>query len=329
MVGEEVSRPSGCVSGRSQEQSDGIVREILSGASFFDTFWEIGKIMPMHFDGFYLVDKPKDWTSFDVCARLRKQFQIKKVGHTGTLDPFATGLLVVAVGKCTRLIPFLEKARKTYRTKIVFGKESPTHDPESEVSDTWPTFEKQFPTKSEVEAILSEQFTGKISQTPPQFSAIKIAGKKSCDLARRGEKVDLKPRATEVFRAEILEYDYPDLILELEVAAGFYVRALARDLGKKVAGGGICSELRRTHVGTLSVQDALPPEACAEPIDPKFILTSLPQVEIPTGRTQDFIAGRAFDWSGMEGDKLLVLIGGKTMGLGEIRAGKLQPRVVL
>ena len=281
----------------------------------------------MNFDGFYLVDKPKEWTSFDVCARMRKIVNTRKVGHTGTLDPFATGLLIVAVGKCTRLIPFLEKAKKTYTATILLGKTSPTLDPESEITDV--AFDGEVPTKEEIEKIIEKNFLGKIKQTPPQFSALKIKGKKCCDLARKGERVEIKPRPAEVFRADIVKYSYPELTVEIEVAAGFYVRAFARDLGEKLVGGGICSELRRTAIESISVEDALPLEMCTEPIDPKFILENLPQTEIPSGRTQDFIAGRAFPWSGLEGEKSLVLVGGKTIGLGEMKNGMLQPRVVL
>jgi len=281
----------------------------------------------MNFDGFYLVDKPKDWTSFDVCARMRKMFNTRKIGHTGTLDPFATGLLIVAVGKCTRLIPFLEKAKKTYTATITLGKTSPTLDPESEITDI--AFDGELPTKENIEKIIKKHFLGKIEQIPPQFSALKINGKKCCDLARKGEKVEMKPRPAEVFRAEITDYAYPELTVELEVAAGFYVRAFARDLGEKLVGGGICSELRRTAIESLSIEDALPLEMCTESIDPRFILQNLPQTEIPMGRTQDFVAGRAFPWSGVEGEKSLVLVGGRTIGLGEIMKGNLQPRVVL
>lgn len=281
----------------------------------------------MNFDGFYLVDKPKDWTSFDVCARMRKMFNTRKIGHTGTLDPFATGLLIVAVGKCTRLIPFLEKAKKTYTATITLGKTSPTLDPESEITDI--AFDREPPTKEDIEKIIKKHFLGKIEQVPPKFSALKINGKKCCDLARKGEKVKMKPRPAEVFRAEIVDYTYPELTVELEVAAGFYVRAFARDLGEKLVGGGICSELRRTAIETASIEEGLPLEMCTEPIDPKFILQNLPQTEIPMGRTQDFVAGRAFPWSGLEGEKSLVLVGGSTIGLGEIMKGNLQPRVVL
>ena len=279
----------------------------------------------MNFDGFYLVDKEKDWTSFDVCARMRKRLNTRKVGHTGTLDPFATGLLIVAVGKCTKLIPFLEKAKKTYETTILLGKTSPTLDLESEMTDA--SFEKD-PTREQIEKILKSDFMGKIQQTPPRFSAIKIKGKKCCDLARKGQKVEMKPRETEVFDVQMVDYAYPELKLKITVAAGFYVRAFARDLGEKLKGGALCSELRRTAIENISVNDALPVEHGIEPIDPKFIV-SLPQTTIPTGRIQDFIAGRAFPWSGLEGQKSLVLVGGKSIGVGEIQAGMLQPRVVL
>jgi len=276
--------------------------------------------------GFWLIDKEKDWTSFDVCAKLRKILNTKKVGHTGTLDPFATGLLVVATGKCTKLIPFLEKDKKTYIAKIILGKTSETLDSESEIVDC--KYDKE-PNKEEVKKIIKKKFLGKISQIPPQFSAIKIKGKKACDIARKGQKVDLKARKTEIFRIDILSYKFPELELALEVSAGFYVRSLARDLGKELAGGGFCSELRRTKVGELDIKDAEKVDGITEVIDPKFILKNITHREIPSGRVQDFIAGRAFPFSGIEKEKILVLVGGNSIGVGEITCGNLQPRVVL
>ncbi len=278
-------------------------------------------------DGFLLIDKQPDWTSFDVCAKVRKMLRIKKVGHTGTLDPFATGLLIVAVGKCTKLIPFLEKARKTYVTKIVFGKDSDTLDPESEVRNV--DLPEKVPSQLELETILKSKFTGKIQQTPPQFSAIKIKGKKACDLARKGEKVDIKPRETEVFSVKILKYEFPEIKIEMEVAAGFYVRSFARDLSEAIGTKGICTELRRTKIEKISVEDAEYLEMITGTIDPKYIITHISHREIPLGRIQDFIAGRAFKFPGVEKEKILVLCGGKTVGIGEIVCGNLQPRMVL
>ncbi len=279
----------------------------------------------MNFDGFYLIDKPKNWTSFDVCARIRKIVNTRKVGHTGTLDPFATGLLIVAVGKCTKLIPFLEKDRKTYITKIILGKTSETLDPESEIKEC----KSREISQKEIENIISAKFRGKIQQTPPQFSAIKINGKKACDLARRGEKVEIKSRETEIFSAKILSYNFPEVEIELETSAGFYVRSFARDLGKELGTCGMCQELRRTKIRGISVNDAIKVEEISTPIDPKYILTNLPQRDIPSGRVQDFCAGRAFNFAGIDGEKILVLVGGKSIGVGEILHGKLQPRIVL
>lgn len=281
----------------------------------------------MNFDGFYLVDKERDWTSFDVCAQMRRTVNTRKVGHTGTLDPFATGLLIVAVGKCTKMIPFLEKDKKTYVTKILLGKTSETLDPESEIVEC--KSRKKIPSLEEIQKIILENFTGKITQTPPQFSAIKINGEKACDMARRGGKVDIKSRETKVFSAKILNFDFPEIEIELEVAAGFYVRSFARDLGKIVAGGGMCLDLRRTKIRGISVEEAVKVSEISGPIDPKYILTNLPQREIPAGRIQDFVAGRSFDFAGIEGEKVLALVDGKSVGVGEILHGKLQPRIVL
>ncbi|MCF7918202.1 tRNA pseudouridine(55) synthase TruB [Candidatus Gracilibacteria bacterium] len=296
-------------------------------------------------DGFWLIDKERGWTSFDVCAKLRKILNVKKIGHTGTLDPFATGLLLVATGKCTKLIPFLEKERKTYRTTILLGQTSSTLDTESEVTKD-ETFLKKFgsqipgsgmplnPGSKEtlrefIEQNLCSIFQGKIQQVPPQFSAIKIAGKKSCDIARKGGTVELKPRETEILSSKILSYEFPRVEIELEVAAGFYVRAFARDLAQSLGTVGMCESLRRIKIGDLSVEDAHTLDKVSMPIDPKYILKNLDQREIPTGRVQDFIEGRAFDMAGVGGDKILVLVGGNTLGVGEIVHGKLQPRIVL
>ncbi len=278
-------------------------------------------------NGFLLIDKQPNWTSFDICAKARKIFNIKKVGHTGTLDPFATGLLIVAIGKCTKLIPHLEKADKTYITKIIFGKTSETLDPESEISDIDPP--PSIPTKEEIEKILANHFTGKIQQTPPAYSAIKINGKKMCNLARTGKKIEIKPRETKVFKSKIRAYKYPEIEIEIKVQAGFYVRSFAQDLGIAIGTKAICQELRRTYINNISVHDAETIDHVSIPIDPKFICKDLPQCEIPSGRIQDFIAGRAFRFPGIEGKKYLVLCGGKTIGAGEFTYGNLQPKVVL
>jgi len=281
----------------------------------------------MNYDGFYLIDKEADWTSFDICARMRRTVNTRRVGHTGTLDPFATGLLIIAVGKCTKMIPFLEKAKKTYITKILLGKTSETLDTESEITDCTPP--EKISSREEIEKIIAENFMGKIKQTPPQFSAIKINGKKACDLARSGQKVAIKERDAEVFSIEILSYDFPEIEIELTTAAGFYVRSFASSLGKLVANGGMCLELRRTKINDIAVIDAINVTEISTPIDPKHILTHLKTGEISPGRIPDFVSGRSFDYPGIEGEKILVTVTEKSIGIGEILHGKLQPRIVL
>jgi tRNA pseudouridine55 synthase len=276
-------------------------------------------------DGFWLIDKESNWTSFDVCAKLRKILNTKKVGHTGTLDPFATGLLLIATGKCTKLIPYLEKERKTYRADIIFGETSDTLDPESDIrKENCRTI-----SQSEIEQKMYSEFQGKTSQIPPQFSAIKINGKKAYDMARKGEKVHLSPRETEIFSYTLVSYRFPYLEIELEVAAGFYVRSFARDIAKSLGTIGMCQKLRRTKIGNISVDDAQNLNQITQPIDPQYIVKNINHREIPTGRVQDFISGRAFPFAGVQNDTYLILVGGNTIGVGEMVHGKLQPRIVL
>lgn len=275
----------------------------------------------MNKTGFLLIDKQPDWTSFDVCAVMKRTFDQKKVGHTGTLDPFATGLLVIAMGKATKLIPFLEKAEKTYEATFILGKTTPTHDPESEITDNKVT---KFPDLAEIEA-KSAKYRGEIMQTPPQFSAIKQKGKKAYELARKGQKVDIPPRETEVFSLDIVEYNAPELKLSMRVKAGFYVRALARDLGEDLGIGAYCSALRRTKVGDLDIKDATMTDCPDLPIDPKYIV-NLPQVELPANRLPDYKNGRAVPMKHQSGT-YLVTMGGKTIGLGFVEFHLLHPRV--
>ncbi len=277
--------------------------------------------------GFLLVNKPAGWTSFDVCAKIKKQFKTKRVGHTGTLDPFATGLLILAINKATKLIPFLEKATKTYETEIILGKTSATLDPESEIIDCG--FDDLPPTENTIFEILKQNFAGKIWQTPPQFSAIKIKGKRAYELARSGEKIEIPSRETEVFFAKILAYDFPSVKIELTVAAGFYVRSFAKNLGEKLGTGAYCQTLKRTKINDIDLNSASELTEIKNLIDPKYLLTSLPIKEIPTNRLADFQAGRAFPFSGKENEKILCLINGESVGIGEILHEKLQPRIVL
>lgn len=295
---------------------------------------------------FLLVDKPQGFTSFDVCAKLRKPLGIKRIGHTGTLDPFATGLLVVAVGKCTKLIPLLEKYIKTYRTKILLGKTSNTLDPESEIVDC---HNGHVPERAAIETLLAEKFTGEITQIPPKYSALKIDGQRAYDLARKGADIEMKARATEVKEVKVLAYNFPELEVELTVVAGFYVRSFARDVGEALCAGGMCAELRRTRVGDLNLEDAVLPVLKdfadlddAYHLDPKHLIKNIVHIEIDVARLPDLQAGRAIMSKNLipaqagisldvllnNGEKVLVICEGSTVGMAEVKDGNLQPRVV-
>lgn len=202
--------------------------------------------------GFLIVDKPQGLTSFDVVARLRQILGVKKIGHTGTLDPLATGILVVAVGKATRLLEYLVGWDKEYEAEVKLGMVSDTYDVEGQVEAT--DFKGEI-TLEQVEVVLRD-FTGEIEQTPPSFSAVKVAGKKAYELARKGEKVDLKPRRVQVYELEILDFTFPILRLRIRVSKGTYIRSLAHDLGQKLGCGAVLQGLKRTAVGRFELGQA-------------------------------------------------------------------------
>lgn len=206
--------------------------------------------------GFLLIDKPAGMTSFGVVARVRRQLsQIVgkkvKVGHTGTLDPFATGLMIIVVGEyCKRAAEF-SKMDKSYQATIRLGEVSATGDPEGEIS----VVSDRQPTIAEVEAAL-EKFRGEIKQTPPIYSAIKIGGKRAYKLAREGKEVEMPVRHVKVYSLDLLSYSYPDLRIACEVSSGTYIRTLAQDIGEALGTGAYTIDLRRTTVSNWSVDDA-------------------------------------------------------------------------
>jgi len=209
-------------------------------------------------DGMILVDKPAGITSFGVVARVRRVLSQQigkkaKVGHTGTLDPFATGLMIIVTGKECRNAGNYSKLDKEYEATFTLGFNSTTGDPEGELT---PVSDVQ-PAKEAVEAAL-KQFTGEITQRPPIFSAIKINGRRAYDLARKGEAVEMPERQVTVFSFELIEYTYPQVKVRVHVSSGTYVRTLAEDIGKMLGTGAYCSELRRTKVADWSVADAIP-----------------------------------------------------------------------
>lgn len=221
--------------------------------------------VPRADNGVLLLDKPAGWTSFDVVAKIRGQIKhsylkqgIKptkrqlKVGHAGTLDPFATGLLVILLGDATKKAEEFLKLDKVYEAEIILGQTSTTGDPEGEITQVSQGLALS---ESEVEEVL-QQFVGEIRQRPPIFSAIKINGQRAYKLARDGKEVEIPERTVTIHSIELLSYNYPSLNIRTHVGSGTYVRSLAVDIGAALGTGAYCKALRRTKIASWSVKDA-------------------------------------------------------------------------
>jgi tRNA pseudouridine55 synthase len=210
----------------------------------------------MQEDSVLLIDKPAGITSFGVVARVRRRLSQElgkkaKVGHTGTLDPFATGLMIIVTGKECRNAGNYSKLDKVYEATVHLGQTSSTGDPEGEIIN----ISDRQPSLQEVQTVL-EQFVGEITQRPPIYSAIKINGQRAYKLARKGEVVEVPERQVTIFSLELLEYTYPDITIRVHVSSGTYIRTLAEDIGKVLGTGAYCTELRRTAIAEWSVSDA-------------------------------------------------------------------------
>lgn len=206
----------------------------------------------------FLIDKPLGLTSFDVIERVRASTGVKKVGHAGTLDPLATGLLIVLVARpATRLQEAFTHLPKTYEGTMRLGARTPSHDAETEVTDR---SDVSSLTRGDIEAV-RDQFTGEIQQVPPMHSAVKVNGERLYKKARRGETVERPPRQVRIDSFEILEWTRPDLRFRVSCSKGTYVRSLARDLGETLDVGAHLSALRRTQIGSYAVSSAWPLQA--------------------------------------------------------------------
>jgi len=202
-------------------------------------------------NGILLVDKPEGWTSMDVCAKLRGAMHTKRIGHSGTLDPMATGLLVVFAGRATRAVQFAENDEKEYAATLRLGVVTDTQDTTGNV-----LFEKPVNvTDDEIEAAL-EKFKGEIDQIPPMYSAIKINGQKLYDIARRGGEVERKARRVTIHELELISREGNDLLLRVRCSKGTYIRALCNDIGAELGCGGCMASLRRTFAGRFSIENA-------------------------------------------------------------------------
>lgn len=209
-----------------------------------------------------LIDKPLHWSSFQAVNKLKRailrKFQLKKIkiGHAGTLDPLASGLLLICTGKFTKKIPEIQNASKVYTGEITIGATTPSFDMETAVNQLFP-YEHISPEIIEKE---KQNFIGDILQFPPVFSALKKDGKRLYELARQGQEVEISPRKITIYSLNVNSENFPKLTFEVHCSKGTYIRSLANDFGKALQSGGYLSELRRTKIGEFSVEDALSPD---------------------------------------------------------------------
>lgn len=215
------------------------------------------------------IDKPLHWSSFDAVKRVRgmlvRRLKLKKikVGHAGTLDPLATGVMIVCTGKATKRIDELQAHVKEYIATIALGATTPSFDLETEIDATFPT---EHITRELVDEVLS-QFIGEIQQVPPAFSACKVDGKRAYKMARKGHEVELKPKLLVIDEIELLEYSPKSITIRVVCSKGTYIRALARDIGKALNSGGHLSALRRTRVGDVSIDQCLSVDDAVKMLD--------------------------------------------------------------
>jgi tRNA pseudouridine55 synthase len=277
-----------------------------------------------------LVDKPAGKTSHDVVQHVRRALGTRAVGHTGTLDPFATGLLVVLVGRATRLARFVEAQPKTYLATGRLGVRTSTDDL---TGDTI--------TSSESTALVSEgalrdvlaDFIGSSMQRPPEFSAKRVGGERSYRRARRGEKIDLAPVPVTVHEIGLLAFRPPEFDFQVKVSAGTYIRAIARDVGERLGVGAHLTQLRRQSIGSLRVEQAVAldqvgPEAL---LSPGRVLADLPVVDLDESERRDISHGRAVadDSPNRHGDAVALMARGELLAVARPENGRLHPIVVL
>ena len=221
-------------------------------------------------NGIVIIDKPQEWTSQDVTARLRRVFNTRRIGHGGTLDPMATGVLPVFVGRGTRGVEFFEHAEKAYEATLLLGRTTDTED----VFGNTLTEQEVCLSEEDFLAVLPK-FRGKIQQIPPMYSALKVNGQKLCDLARKGKEVERQPREIEIFELTCLEFTGNTARLRVKCSKGTYIRTLCKDIGEALGCGGCMKELRRVQAGEYTIAEAVPLKVLLESEDPGQYLRSV------------------------------------------------------
>ena len=247
-------------------------------------------------NGIVIVDKPAGWTSQDVTARLRRVFGTRRIGHGGTLDPMATGVLPVFVGRATRGVEFFEHAEKSYEAILRLGVTTDTED----ITGTVLERREVNVTREALESAL-ERFRGEILQVPPMYSALKVDGQKLCDLARKGKEVERKPRPVTIRELTLLNFTGDAAVLRVHCSKGTYIRTLCKDIGEALGCGGCMERLRRTSAGEYTIDEAIPLEKLLEAKNPGEFLRDVdtlfrryPAVKLSPNQEKRCRCGNAF-----------------------------------
>ncbi len=275
-------------------------------------------------NGIVIVDKPQGWTSQDVTARLRRVFQTRRIGHGGTLDPMATGVLPVFVGRATRGVEFFEHAEKAYETILRPGITTDTEDIWGNVL----TEQAQtFVTGAQLETVLA-RFRGEILQIPPMYSALKINGQKLCDLARKGKEVERQPRPVTIHELTLLAMEADGIHLRVRCSKGTYIRTLCKDIGDALGCGGCMAALRRVSAGAYTIDEAVPLQTLLETDAPEQFLRSVdsmfasfPAVTLTPRQTQRCRNGNTFSVAYPEGTYRVYDENGAFLALSQVNGG--------
>ena len=274
-------------------------------------------------DGIVIVDKPQGWTSQDVTARLRRVFGTRRIGHGGTLDPMATGVLPVFVGRATRAVEFFEHAEKTYETVLRLGITTDTED----MTGTVLTEEKVSFTEEQLQETLAA-FRGEILQVPPMYSALKVNGQKLCDLARKGKTVERQPRPITIHELTLVERGENTLRLRVRCSKGTYIRTLCKDIGEKLGCGGCMESLRRVAAGEYTVDEAVPLQTLLDTEEPEKYLRDVdtmfrnyPAVTLTSNQETRCRNGNAFSVSLAPGTYRAYSQGGEYLMLAKVDGG--------
>ena len=274
-------------------------------------------------NGIVIVDKPQGWTCKDVTARLRRVFNTRRIGHGGTLDPMAIGVLPVFVGRATRGVEFFEHAEKTYETVLRLGLTTDTED----ITGTVLTEQDAFVTGEMVEEVL-EQFRGDIMQVPPMYSALKVNGQKLYDLARKGKEVERQPRPITIHELTLLGMEAEGIRLRVRCSKGTYIRTLCKDIGQALGCGGCMAELRRVQAGEYTIEESVPlavlleteePEQYLRPVDSMF--RNFPQVTLSEKQATRCRNGNSFSVQMEDGSYRAYSRDGEFLMLAKVEAG--------